>query len=111
MGAQGRRSTCAPRPPSPHTRFSEPPRQPVQQLRIRGVLAEEAEVLGGIDETGSEVTLPDSVDGYAAGERILRRSEPAGEVEPAAPTGFDQRWIVAAQNGQKVSRHGLAEIL
>ena len=57
--------------------------EPVQELRVTGPLALEAEVLRRSNQPGAEELLPDSVHRHTRGERsaALRQSQ---EVEPRA---------------------------
>ena len=58
--------------------------EPVEQLRMAGLFAEAAEVAGRAGEAAAEVVLPDAVDDDAAGQRIVRPGQPAGEDAAAA---------------------------
>ena len=64
--------------------FHEPLREPVEQLGVRGLLAERAEVARIHREAVAEVELPHAVHDDARGERILRLGEPACERAAAA---------------------------
>ena len=51
----------------------------IEQLRVRGPGAVEAEVARRIHEAGPEVVMPEAVDDDAGGQRMLLRPDPAGE--------------------------------
>ena len=55
--------------------------QPVEQLRMRRRLARGPEVIGRADQTDAEKLAPDVIDRDTAGERMLRRDEPFGEIQ------------------------------
>jgi hypothetical protein len=78
----------------------EPLRQILEQLGVRRPLARDAEVARRVDQTRTEVPLPDPVDDHARGDRLpvdgIRELEPPaafGEGRRAfprtAPTGND----------------------
>ncbi len=56
--------------------------QPVEQLRMRRLLAHLAEVVERRDDAAAEVVVPHAVDDHARGERILGRPDPLGERQP-----------------------------
>ena len=58
--------------------------QPVEQLGMRRLLAQLAEVARGGHQPAAEMILPDAVDDDARGERIVRLREPAGQRRAAA---------------------------
>ena len=47
-----------------------------------------AEILGTRHESGSEKLLPDAVDGHPRGKRILRRDQPASQIDAAGLFGL-----------------------
>ena len=69
----------------------EPPRQPVEQLRMGGSRAGSAEVARRVDETASEVPVPDPVGHDPRRQRVLGVGDPAGQLEPPAGIGGDRR--------------------
>ena len=54
-------------------------RQPVEQLRMARILSLHSEVVGRLDQTRTEVHLPEAVHGDPGGERVAGLDEPAGE--------------------------------
>ena len=56
----------------------EPDRQPVEQLGVRGQLAELAEVVDRADEPLAEMPAPDAVDDHPRGERVSRARSASG---------------------------------
>ena len=80
----------------------EPIREPVEQFRLRGNGAHEAEIVGGGHEALTEVLLPDAVHNHARGEWILRAGDPLREAE-AALRGLFTRWklrLLFDENGR-----------
>ena len=63
----------------------ESARKVVEQLGVRGLAAEEAEVARRIDDTGAEVMLPGAVREHARRERIIVARNPLCEGETAFP--------------------------
>src|SRR5207249_9076303 len=63
--------------------IDEPACEPVEELRMRGLLAHDSEVAGCADQSFPEVMLPDAVHDDARGERIVRAGEPPGQRQPA----------------------------
>ena len=55
----------------------------VEQLRVGGFAAEEAEVTGRIDDAGAEVVLPDTVGEDSRCEGVFVTGDPLGEGEAA----------------------------
>ena len=80
-------------------------RQPVEQLRMRRLLAHLAEVVERRDDAAAEVMLPEPIDDHARGQRIVRRREPLGERQPPA-----RRAAVGPRNlGRRFAVHRHAE--
>ena len=75
-------------------------REPVEQRRVRGPLAERAEVARGAHEAGAEVMLPEAVHHHARGERVLRVRDGAGQFEPPA-AALERLDLAAGQHGQE----------
>ncbi len=61
-------------------------RQPVEQLRMRGQRAHVTEIVGRVDDSGSEVIMPDAIDDGSPGEHVVRVGDPAREI--GAPLAF-----------------------
>ena len=68
-------------------RLAELDRQPVEQFRVRGQLAGDAEVAAGAHEPGAEHLLPEAVHRHPGRQRMLRPQEPLGEAEPVLAAG------------------------
>ena len=68
-----------------HTVLLELRRQILEQCGIGWWIADGAEVVGGVDDAGAEVPLPDAVDPDAGGERA--GDDVVGELKPAAALG------------------------
>ena len=60
------------------------PREPVEQFRVRGRLSLCPEVFGGGDQATAERHLPEAVDGYPCGKRILVVNEPLRKAQAGA---------------------------
>ncbi len=69
------------------SRADELAREPVEQFRVRGFCAVDAEVAGGFDDARAEVALPDAVGHHASSERVLGRCKPFRESLPAFGVG------------------------
>src|SRR5690606_16010312 len=82
----------------------EPVRQPVEQLGMRRLFTEHAEVIDGRDEAAAEEMMPDAVHPDARGERVVRRSDQIGD-DLASGAVFNrmiqsaERFKVAPTNG------------
>ena len=61
------------------TRIDELARQPVEQFRVRGQLAELAEVVGAGHDAAAEVVLPEAIDHHARRQRVVLRRDPVGQ--------------------------------
>ena len=59
-------------------------RQPVEQLRMRRLLAHLAEVIERRHDAAAEMMMPDAIDDHARGQRIVRRRQPLRQRPPAA---------------------------
>jgi hypothetical protein len=56
--------------------------QPVEEFRMGGRFALNAEVLGGAHEALTKKKLPEVIDGDACGERVFGGGEPTREFDP-----------------------------
>ena len=83
--------------------------QVVEQFRIGGAIAHDAEVAAGADETGAEVSLPDAVHDHAGGEGIFRVGQPVGERGAAAGAGEaggrDDLRVCGIEDGEEAGLH------
>ena len=86
---------------------AEAGRQVVEQVRVRGRLAAEAEVAGRADEAGAEVVQPDAVDQHAGRQRVLRVGDGAGQPQAAAAVA-EGAAILAGDHFEELPRHRLA---
>src|ERR1700733_13497368 len=57
-------------------------RQPVEQLRMRGLLPHAAKVAGTVDDAAAKVIEPDAIDDRPPRERIATIDDPAGQRDP-----------------------------
>ena len=57
--------------------FDELHGQPIEQFAMAGHLALQTKVLGGFDDAGPKVTLPNPIDGDSSGQRVFTRDHPA----------------------------------
>ena len=73
------------------SRFDEPASEPIEELGVRGGLAAGAKVVARRHEPTAKMLLPDPVDHDARRERVLFTGDPAGEFDPAAAAGSDER--------------------
>ncbi len=62
----------------------ETPRQPVEQLGMRRLLAELAEIVRGADDAAAEVVGPDAIDDDARGQLVVGPRDPVRERGAAA---------------------------
>jgi hypothetical protein len=67
--------------------------QPVEQFGMTRFLAAIAEVVAGRHQASAEVMLPDAVDHDASRQRIVRRGDPAGQLQSPALRGR-QGWLL-----------------
>lgn len=58
--------------------------QGVEQLGVRRQLAGRAEIVDRADQSRAEEVMPHAVDVHAGRERIVRRDDPPGQLQPAA---------------------------
>ena len=72
-------------------RFDEPASEPIEELGVRGGLAAGAKVVARRHEPTAKMLLPDPVDHDPRRERVLLTGDPAGEFDPAAAAGSDER--------------------
>ena len=56
-------------------------RQPVEELGVGGLFAEDPEVVARRDDTPAEMPLPNAVDRDAGRQRIVRTGDPTPELE------------------------------
>jgi hypothetical protein len=61
------------------TGFAELNRQPVEQFGMRGTIAHDAKITGGIDQATAEHFLPHAIDGDARHQRVIGREQPLRE--------------------------------
>ena len=61
--------------------FDEIDCQPIEKLRVTGVVGLGAEVFARFDQAGSEEVLPDAIDLHAGGEGMFFINEPSGQTE------------------------------
>ena len=54
---------------------------------MRGFLAATPKVAGGIHNAPTEMPLPQAIDNHAAGQRVIRVSDPFGERSAALALG------------------------
>ena len=78
----------------------------VEQLRVRGLVAEATEVVHGRDEAAPEEVVPDAVDHDASGERVLRGGDGLGEGEAGREEGLEW-WTRTVQDFQVATRDGV----
>ena len=88
-------------------RVDEGGRQPVEQLRVAREIALRPEVVGGLDQAGPEVHLPETVDRDPGRERVRWIDEPAGERQAVLLLAFG-KW---RKHGRDVRSHELAGIV
>ncbi len=55
--------------------------EPVKQFRMAGPRALRAEIVLRLHQSDSEMVLPQAVDQYPAGQRVLAVGQPARQVE------------------------------
>src|SRR5262245_10446838 len=84
--------------------------EPIEQFGVRRPLAPRAEVVAGGDEPGAEVVLPDSVDHHPRSERVLRRGNPAGQLQASTAGGLQWGVALAGEDLQEAARGDPAEI-
>ena len=89
--------------------------EPVEQLRMRGGLAVEAEVAWGGDEAPAEVIVPGAIDHHARGQGIGRVADPARQGPSAIGLGGIRRDRHRGPDGRERGRghdlgllHGVA---
>ena len=58
---------------------NQPERKPIEQLWVRRRRAQLTKVIGGADNSPTEMMLPDAIDNHARGEHISRRRDPFGQ--------------------------------
>ena len=68
--------------------FDEVDGEPVEQLRMEGTFALQAEVFGGAHEALAEEHLPEVVHGHSRSQGILLGGQPTGEAEARAGFAF-----------------------
>ena len=88
--------------------LDEAARQIIEQLRMRGTLAQLAEIAGRAHDSLAEMMLPDAIHHDARGQRIARIGDRLGQVQPAAAV----RETAAARRRERIDtkmrRHHLA---
>src|SRR5262245_31580135 len=67
-------------------------RQPIEQFRMCGRLAQLAEVARRAHDAFAEMMLPDAIDHHPRGERILPRHQPLGQSAPPVARFGVRRW-------------------
>ena len=68
-------------------RFHEFGCQPIEQFRMGRLPTVEAKVIGSVDQSLSEMVLPDPIHHHAGGQRITGIGNPIGKAESAFPLG------------------------
>ena len=58
--------------------------QPIQELRMGRVFAQETEVVGTSNQALAEVFLPNTVDDDSRGKRVVRGNDPIGQSQSSA---------------------------
>ena len=81
----------------------------IEQFWMRRPISHRAEVVGRGDQALAEMMLPDAIDDYPRGERILRAGDRLSEFEPAVVGVLTI--IDASQRLQKPPRHGRAWLM
>ena len=61
----------------------------IQELGVRGLIAETAQVVDGADETPAEDMMPESVRHHAGGQWVVRGGDLLGELEASAALGHE----------------------
>ena len=76
------------------TAIHEADGQPVEQFGMARLGAHCAEIVLSLHQPFTEIGLPQAVNGYAGGQRIVAIHQPAGEVQPVASLEFrrDRGW-------------------
>ena len=83
-------------------------REPVEQFRVRGPFAADAEVVGRAHQALAEVPLPDAVDDDAGRERVVRRGDPLGQGRAPLLGGNVPRPVGARQLLRQAGRDHVA---
>ena len=91
--------------------FAQAARQVVEQLGVRRLFSELAEIVGGAHQRLAEVPAPNAVGDDARGKRIAFADDPAGQVEAAARRGKRGGRFPARQDRRPGLRHGGAEVM
>ena len=81
--------------------------EPIEQLRVRGLVADHAEIARRARERLAEVVLPDAVHEDARGERIGGIGDGVGELAATAACA-EKRGIFARKNLEKTARRRFA---
>ena len=89
---------------------AEPVCQPIEQFRMRGCLAEHAEIVRCGHDAASEQMQPDAIDHHPREQRIRRIGDGARQIDPSAavPEGSLGR---TTQRFQESSPHNVARSL
>src|ERR1700722_1299879 len=83
-------------------------RQPVQQFRMRGTLAEFAEVVRRANDPFSEMPLPNAIHQDARRQRVLCTGNPLCQCDASAPLA-DGRLILADEEFRKMAGDALSQ--
>ena len=79
-------------------------RKVIEQWTMDRILALDAKVLGGLDQTDTEKMLPDAVDGHACRQRVFGCDEPLGKAEPISGSVLGEFW----QKGGSIKGDGIS---
>ena len=89
-----------------HSIIDKPLRQVLQQFRIGGALAHNAEIAGCIHDSGTKVRAPDAIDNHAHRNRLLDNL--FRQIQAAA--SVIQRDRIAAQHRKEMPRNFVSQI-
>ena len=82
--------------------------EPVEQLGIHWRLTLRAHIVEDFGKAGAEIHFPQPVHEHARRQRIFRRDNPLGEIEPRELAVFDLR---LRQEGRHTGLHGFAAFI
>src|SRR5579871_4130027 len=91
------------------TSLDEAPREPVQQLRMRGTFSQPPEVVRRPDQSFAEMSLPDAIDHDPCRQRMRPGCEPRCQFQSAASLGIKRRLLFTGNDPQKLARNFLSQ--
>ena len=82
--------------------------EPIEQLGMRGRLAEHAEVVRAGNDAAPKQVMPNAIGVHARGQRIRRIGNVRGQRKPASLVRSSRLGVI--EGGQETARHFFAEI-